>query len=329
MFGDGILAFSLDNRYLAFSDAHSIFIYDVDGGSLVRKWNHYPRRRIGDICYFPKRQLIGILYPDSQSISFYDYISGEGRGSPIFLKEKSVEKIECSPDGKGILLLGKKGLVSNLEISPFIDKIPYDSAIQDTERLYGLKLDGLDIVVLGSRASKNLHYNTEIEEPDWLPTHPYYWTARAQKGDDTAMVMSGILYDKNNEYDKALKWYQKAAAAGNTNALFRLEQLVRYLSEQRPQNRYAEKIWLSKAEHGDHNAMLQLGIIHDRAKDIENAMIWYEKAATAGNEVAKEKIEILKQWEKRREINRVMENAQHLLKDDDYEKALELFFSGL
>jgi len=53
--------------------------------------------------------------------------------------------------------------------------------------------------------------------------------------------------------------------------------------------------WLSKAESGDSNAMLRLGIIYDRDHETENARHWYTRAAEAGNTEAKERLGLLKQ----------------------------------
>jgi TPR repeat protein len=67
--------------------------------------------------------------------------------------------------------------------------------------------------------------------------------------------------------------------------------------------------WLPKAKKGDSNAMLQIGLIHDRDNnyyrpksfnydDNLEALKWYQKAVGAGSEIAKKRLVFLKNWMK-------------------------------
>ena len=51
--------------------------------------------------------------------------------------------------------------------------------------------------------------------------------------------------------------------------------------------------WLAKAENGDSEAMLQLGIIYHRDSDNEKAKLWYTKALEAGHPRAQERLDVL------------------------------------
>ena len=51
--------------------------------------------------------------------------------------------------------------------------------------------------------------------------------------------------------------------------------------------------WLPAAESGDSHAMLQLGIIYDRADDLPRAETWYRKAVDAGAPKARELLDAL------------------------------------
>lgn len=51
--------------------------------------------------------------------------------------------------------------------------------------------------------------------------------------------------------------------------------------------------WLPAAERGDPQAMLQIGILYDRADDLPRAETWYRKAADTGEPKAREWLEAL------------------------------------
>jgi hypothetical protein len=51
--------------------------------------------------------------------------------------------------------------------------------------------------------------------------------------------------------------------------------------------------WLPAAERGDPAAMLQLGILYDRANDLPRAETWYRQAADAGAPEAKDRLDFL------------------------------------
>ena len=61
--------------------------------------------------------------------------------------------------------------------------------------------------------------------------------------------------------------------------------------------------WLPAAESGDRQAMLQLGIIYDRADDLPQAETWYRKAADAGDPTARERLDALYRRQAQRATN--------------------------
>jgi TPR repeat protein len=64
--------------------------------------------------------------------------------------------------------------------------------------------------------------------------------------------------------------------------------------------------WLTNAEAGDPNAMLELGLIYDRSRDIPRALHWYQRAARAGNGDTARHLASLQQWRARRLIARAV-----------------------
>ena len=54
--------------------------------------------------------------------------------------------------------------------------------------------------------------------------------------------------------------------------------------------------WRSKAEAGDAEAMVELGIIHSRDGQPEKAHQWYSRAIRAGSQRGEQRMKILEQW---------------------------------
>jgi TPR repeat protein len=58
--------------------------------------------------------------------------------------------------------------------------------------------------------------------------------------------------------------------------------------------------WLSRAESGDTEAMVELGTIYDRDNELDKAFHWYTQAIETGsgsvNERARERMKIFRQW---------------------------------
>lgn len=59
----------------------------------------------------------------------------------------------------------------------------------------------------------------------WPKSHPFHWLKKAENGNSDAMVQLGIIYDRDNEDEKAFYWYQKATDAGDEYGRERLVSL--------------------------------------------------------------------------------------------------------
>jgi uncharacterized protein len=85
----------------------------------------------------------------------------------------------------------------------------------------------------------------------------------------------------------ARQWYQKAADAGNTDAMYNLGLLYRD-GHGVAQDYGKAREWLQKAiDAGNANAMTNLGWVYENgpgvAHDYVKACEWYQKAANAGD----------------------------------------------
>jgi TPR repeat protein len=97
----------------------------------------------------------------------------------------------------------------------------------------------------------------------------------------------GWLYENGQgvtqDYTKAREWYQKAAEAGNTDAMINLG--VMYGTGRGVTRDYGKaRQWYQKAiEAGSTDAMNNLGLLYATARDYRKALEWFQKGADADN----------------------------------------------
>ena len=101
-----------------------------------------------------------------------------------------------------------------------------DEIINAAKRDYNLELQGLELKPIKPPATNNLYENSVIA-PRWPESHPFHWLNQAEKGDREAMIQLGIIYDRDDEIEKAVYWYQKAIDAGNEYGKERLARFQR------------------------------------------------------------------------------------------------------
>ena len=60
--------------------------------------------------------------------------------------------------------------------------------------------------------------------------HPFHWIDDAKRGDTEAMYQLGLIYDRENQNQKAIEWYKKASAKGHKEAKEQLKFLTKWLN---------------------------------------------------------------------------------------------------
>lgn len=112
---------------------------------------------------------------------------------------------------------------------------------------------------------------------------------RLPVGGTDGMVSLGDGYRSGDgvpqSYDKALRWYRKAADAGNPEGMDRIGYLYE-TGKGVPEDDQQAFAWFQKAAVGGNTTgMVNLGYLYDRGKgvaqDYAQAMTWYRKAADA------------------------------------------------
>ncbi len=112
---------------------------------------------------------------------------------------------------------------------------------------------------------------------------------KAKDGDAEAQYWLGVTYeygvDVNQDYEAAIKWYEKAADQGHVIAQNTMGDTYYAADDEKA------LFWYTKAaEQGYADAQAHLGWMYERgrgiAQDNKKAAIWYAKAADQGHEVA-------------------------------------------
>ena len=128
--------------------------------------------------------------------------------------------------------------------------------------------------------------------------------ARAEAGDANAQHKLGFMYKNGQgveqDFKKALKWWQKAADQGDVLAETYAQMLLKEHPKlkQNPKERGEDaKTTKAKAEAGDAYAQYELGkwyaICRGVKQDFKKALKWYKKAADQGNPRAQSNLGVM------------------------------------
>ena len=145
------------------------------------------------------------------------------------------------------------------------------------------------------------HYGDGGVEQDYTKALEWYEKA-AEQGNYGAMAQIGVLYANGNgveqDYVKAAEWCEKAAELGDATSMKNLG--IAYAKGNGVEQDYAKALeWYKKAaELGNDVAMFWIGAMsangHGVDVDYNLALEWFEKAADQGNENAVDTIAMLR-----------------------------------
>ena len=137
-------------------------------------------------------------------------------------------------------------------------------------------------------------------EQDYEKAMEWYLKA-AELGSSSAMKNIGLYYDDgkgvSQDYGKAMEWYLKAAELGNAGAMNNIGVLYeKGLGVEKDYSK-AMEWYLKAAEKGDKYAMENIGYDYKNGRGVEQdyskAMEWFKKAAENGKESAQEEYDKL------------------------------------
>jgi WD40 repeat protein/energy-coupling factor transporter ATP-binding protein EcfA2 len=196
----------------------------------------------------------GILAGHTESVQGIDF-SPDGQflasGSGSIWKEKAAVRLwEAATNQLEALLAGHSGGVSTVEFSrdgqtlasgsddntirlwnlSFLhDSRPIADQIQAAQRQFNLHLVDLQLEPIPPEEHPD---GTSTPVAVWSEAHPFHWLPAAEAGDAAAMLRIGLIYHRADDFQRALDWYRKAAAAGNSEGAERLAALEDWLKRQ-------------------------------------------------------------------------------------------------
>ena len=219
---DGInsISFSPDGtKIISGSYYGSIEIWDSQSGELLNSFTAN-KKGVESISFSPDGTKI-ISGLSGGSIKIWDSQSGELLNTFIGHKD-GINSISFSPDGTKIISGSSGGSIKiwNIEELYKLNNISYikDKIIFYEQQLQ-LKIEGVMPV----------DFNIPFEKPLWSKNHPFYWLDKVEKGDAEAMFKLGLIYDRDNENNKALEWYRKSESAGSADAKERIVFLEKWM----------------------------------------------------------------------------------------------------
>lgn len=216
-----VFKFSFDGRILAGGyDNGLVTLWDLTKGNITAEME-FTRieeglisepARISSFAFSPDNHVL-CIYTES-GVRLYDLAVGEEVVNANIVDryffdtnaDYRIHDFTFSPEGRPLAIVADNSALRLIDYSPVFDDRPVDVRIAEASRLYGLKLEAIDLTDMEPE---------KMGLPIWPLDHPFHLEPLAQQGDKKAMVDLGIAYERVWQYEKALPWYEKAAALGD------------------------------------------------------------------------------------------------------------------
>ena len=141
-----------------------------------------------------------------------------------------VYSVSFSPDGQKIASGYKDGTIGLWDLQDNVNE--WSGISLDEKGEYKIDLNALPYKLEGLNLVSDKEKTGSLDQPaHWSKYHPFHWLPAAEQGDSNAMLQIGIIYDRNNDITRALRWYGKAIKAGNKQAKKQQDILLHWLED--------------------------------------------------------------------------------------------------
>ena len=278
--------YGLDGKEIELEEAYANFEKAVEEGETEAYFY------LGVLCY-------NFKYPnkDDQKAKYYFEAAGDNPYAQILLGElyylgRGVE--EDKVKGQDLIdTVIEQGCTEGYLLKGYIaeDEEDYDTAME----YYNKALESDEQLFIASARCHigNVYYNGRGVEQDYAKALEWYEKA-ADLGNSSAMNQIGNLYGHGLgvelDYAQALEWLEKSADLGNSDAMNNIAYM--YYDGLGVEQDYTQALeWFEKsADLGVSDAMTNIAYIYQNGQGVEQdytkALEWYEKAADLENSVA-------------------------------------------
>ena len=227
------LTISSDNKYIILGSTDGIIkVWDRKKGKLINTLKGHTQA-IRNIVYSNKDRYI-ISASNDMTIKIWDLATSnllhtltnhKHNITGLVYLEKSKKLISSSQD----VTIQIRNLSEIIKVNNFKYQ---KKKIKELEQEHQIKLDGINL----------LPTKIPYTKPLWSKHHPFHWIDDAENGDAEAMYQLGLIYDRDNENQKALEWYKKASTQGHKEAEEQLVFLEGWIKKNNKKNKRIEQI---------------------------------------------------------------------------------------